>query len=63
MIGPKRIPRYIIAGRIIFVTGLSFALALGIFFLLGGYWLFGIVAALCALPFVGLMFAIERGQG
>lgn len=61
MIRPK-IPTYIVAGRIVFVTGLSFALSLGIFFLLGGYWAWGIVALLCSLPFLGLMFLIERGQ-
>jgi sorbitol-specific phosphotransferase system component IIBC len=56
-----RVPLYIVAGRIVFVTGLSFAIAAGIFLLLGGYWAWGLVALLCALPFLALMFLIERG--
>ena len=61
MIRP-RIPTYIVAGRVLFVTGLSLALAVGIFLLLGGYWLWGVVALLCSLPFLGLMFLIERAH-
>ena len=61
MLGP-RVPLYVVAGRIVFVTGLSFSIAVGIFFLLGGYVLWGFVALLCALPFLALMFLIERGR-
>jgi hypothetical protein len=56
------VPLYVVAGRIVFVTGLSFAIALGIFLLLGGYWVWSIVAFGAALPFLGLMFLIERGR-
>ena len=56
------VPLYVVAGRIVFVTGLSFALALGIFLLLGGYWQWAVVAFAAALPFLGLMFLIERGR-
>lgn len=55
-----RVPLYLVAGRIIFVTGLSFSVAAGIFLLLGGYWRWAIIAFVCALPFVALMFLIER---
>jgi hypothetical protein len=56
-----RVPIYVVAGRILFVTGLSLAIAAGIFLLLGGYWRWSIVAFLLALPFLALMFLIERG--
>jgi hypothetical protein len=56
----SRVPLYVVAGRIIFVTGLSLSLAVGIFVLLGGYWFWGAVLLLCALPFLALMFLIER---
>jgi tetrahydromethanopterin S-methyltransferase subunit E len=55
------VPLYVVAGRITFVTGLSFALAFGIFFLLGGYLLWSVIAFALALPFLALMFLIERG--
>lgn len=59
MIG-SRVPLYVVAGRITFVLGLSFSIALGIFFLLGGYWQWGLIALFCAIPFLALMFLIER---
>jgi hypothetical protein len=58
---PPKVPAYVIVGRIVFVTGLSFAIAVGIFLILGGYWTWGIVAFAAALPFLALMFLIERG--
>ena len=58
-----RVPLYLVAGRIVFVTGLSFAVAAAIFLLLGGYWVWAAVAAVCALPFLALMFLIERVPG
>lgn len=57
----SRVPTYVVAGRIVFVTGLSLAIATGIFLLLAGYWLWGFLALLAAVPFLGLMFLIERG--
>ncbi len=56
-----RVPLYVVAGRILFVTGLSLAIAAGIFLLLGGYWLWASLAFALALPFLALMFLIERG--
>jgi len=56
-----RVPTYVVAGRIVFVSGLSLAIAAGIFLLLAGYWLWGAVAFLAGLPFLALMFLIERG--
>ena len=58
-----RVTIYVVAGRILFVTGLSLAIAAGIFLLLGGYWRWAIVAFLLALPFLALMFLIERSAG
>jgi membrane protein implicated in regulation of membrane protease activity len=58
-----RVPIYIVAGRILFVTGLSIAIAAGIFLLLGGYWQWSVLAFALALPFLALMFLIERGAG
>jgi hypothetical protein len=58
-----RVPLYVVAGRIVFVTGLSLAVAAGIFLLLGGYWQWAVLAFLLGLPFLGLMFLIERGAG
>lgn len=58
----RKVPVSIVVGRILFVTGLSLALAIGFLFLLGGIWLWGVVALLCALPFLGLMFLVERAQ-
>jgi sorbitol-specific phosphotransferase system component IIBC len=55
-----RVPLYVVAGRVIFVTGLSFSIAAGIFLLLGGYWHWAIIAFICAAPFLALMFLIER---
>jgi len=55
-----RVPLYLVAGRIVFVTGLSFAVAAAIFLLLGGYVLWAAIAGVCALPFLALMFLIER---
>jgi hypothetical protein len=56
-----KVSNYVIVGRIVFVTGLSFAIAAGIFLLLGGYLLWGLIALIAALPFLALMFLIERG--
>ena len=59
----SKVPVYVVIGRIVFVTGLSLALAVGILLLLAGQWLWGLVALACALPFLALMFLIERGTG
>ena len=57
----KPIPLGIVVARILIVSGMSFAAALGIFFLVGGVWQIGLAALGVALVFLFLMFAIERG--
>ncbi len=51
----------IVVARILIVSGLGFAAALGLFFLVGGIWQLGLAALGAALVFLLLMFAIERG--
>jgi hypothetical protein len=58
-----RIPTYIVIGRIIAVVGMSLAIALGIFLLLGGLWLWGLGALVASLPFFAMIFLIERAPG
>ena len=53
-------PLGIVIARIIIVSGMSFAAALAIFFLVGGIWLIGLGAIAVTLVFLVLMFAIER---
>ena len=57
----RQMPLGIVVARILVVTGLGFAAALGIFFLVGGLWQIGLAAAAATLLFLVLMFAIERG--
>ena len=52
-----------VVARILIVTGLGFAAALGIFFLVGGLWQLGLLALGATVVFLVLMFAIERGAG
>jgi len=54
------IPLGIVVSRILIVSGLGIAAALAIFFLIGGIWLWGGVAAAVTVVFMFLMFAIER---
>ncbi len=54
-------PLGIVVARILVVSGLSFASALGVFFLVGGLWLIGLAALGVTLVFLLLMFVIERG--
>ena len=58
---PPQMPLGIVVARILIVLGLSFAAALGIFFLVGGLWQIGLAALGATLIFLLLMFAIERG--
>lgn len=58
-----RVPAYIVVGRIVAVVGMSLAIALSIFFLLGGLLLWGVVAAVAAAPFFAMIFLIERAPG
>jgi len=56
----QQLPLRVVIGRIAAITGLSIAIAVGILLLLSGsYWIAGVIALLCALPFVALLRFIE----
>ena len=57
---PVEIPLGIVMARILIVSGMGFAGALMIFFLVGGFWLVAGASAGATLLFLFLMFAIER---
>ena len=64
---PVQIPLSVVIGRIASIVGLSFAVAIGLLLLLSGtYWLAGLAALACALPFAGLLrfveYRAERGN-
>ena len=46
--------------RIVTVLGMSVAVAGGIFLLLGGWWLLGVLALLAFIPFFALMRYMEK---
>ncbi len=54
------VPLPLVVGRILIVSGMGLAAALSIFFLVGGLWLPGAIAAAATAVFLGLMFLIER---
>ena len=54
------IPLGIVMARILIVSGMGFAGALMIFFLVGGFWLVAAAAAAATVFFLFLMFAVER---
>ena len=61
------IPIGVVIGRIGSIVGLSFAIAIGILLILSGsYWIAGLVALACALPFAALLrfveYRAERGK-
>jgi len=53
-------PLYVVIARILIVSGMSFAAAAAIFFLLGGVWQVGLPTLGLALAFLVLMFLVER---
>lgn len=55
------VPLAMVVGRIIVVSGMGFAAAFAVFFLVGGLWVPGLVSALATGVFLALMFLIERG--
>ncbi|MFQ5880402.1 MAG: hypothetical protein ACE5IZ_09555 [Dehalococcoidia bacterium] len=55
-----RVPPLIVFLRITAVMGIGFAAALGIFLLLGGFWLAGIVSLGALVLFLLVMFYVER---
>lgn len=57
----RQMPLGIVIARILVVSGIGFAAAFAIFFLVGGLWLLGLVSIVATVIFLLLMFAIERG--
>ena len=57
----RQMPLGIVIARILVVSGMAFAAAFAIFFLVGGLWLLGLISIAATLVFLVLMFAIERG--
>ena len=53
---------WVVAGRIAAVIGMGLAGSLGILFLLGAYWLWGVTALGVAALFFGMMMLVERSQ-
>jgi hypothetical protein len=53
-------PLGIVVARIVIVSGMSFAGAFAIFFLVGGVWEIAGAAAVATLFFLFLMFAVEK---
>jgi hypothetical protein len=57
----RQVPIALIFARIIVVSGMSFAAAGAIFFLIGGIWLPAVACLGVTVLFLFLMFFIERG--
>ena len=57
----RQMPIGIVIARIVVVSGMAFAAAFAIFFLVGALWLLALVSIAVTLVFLLLMFAIERG--
>jgi len=57
----RQMPLGIVIARILVVSGMAFAAAFAIFFLVGGLWLLSLVSIAVTAVFLILMFAIERG--
>lgn len=55
-----RIPLPLVVARILIVSGIGFAAALGMFLLIGGAWQVGLLALGAMLVFIFLMFFLER---
>jgi hypothetical protein len=56
----ERAPAVLAVIRIVSVLGMSFAIALGIFLLLGGWWLTGLISLVTATPFFVAMRYMEK---
>ncbi len=57
----KRVPLHLVVARIVAVSGIGFASAIGVFLVIGGVWQLGLVSLAATLFFIFLMFLIERG--
>ena len=55
-----RVPAYVALVRIAAVIGMSTALAFGLFLLVGGAWLAGLISCAIAIPFFFLMRLVEN---
>ena len=53
---------WVVVARIVAILGMGLTIALGILFLLGGIWLWGVGAFLLSVPFFALMFGVERSK-
>lgn len=57
---PDGLPPYVLVARIGSILGMSFALAIGLLLLIGGWFLPSLVAFLCFVPSFALMAIVER---
>jgi uncharacterized membrane protein len=57
----RQMPLGIVIARILIVSGMGFAAAFAIFFLVGALWLLALISIAVTIVFLILMFAIERG--
>jgi len=58
--GERRVPPYVALVRIGAVVGMSLFAAFGLFMLVGGWWVFGVVSLLLATPFFFVMRLVEN---
>ncbi|MQC48254.1 MAG: hypothetical protein DWG77_04060 [Chloroflexi bacterium] len=57
---PDGIPPYVLVARIGSILGMSFALAIGLLLLIGGWWAMSLLAFAFFVPSFGLMAFVER---
>ena len=57
---PDGLPPYVLVARIGSILGMSFALAIGLLLLIGGWLLPSLVAFLCFVPSFAIMAFVER---
>jgi len=57
----RQVPIALIFARILVVSGMSFAAAVAIFCLIGGFWVPALIFAAVTVILLFLMFFIERG--
>ena len=53
---------WVVAGRIAAILGMGLTISVGILFLLGGIWLWGLGALVLTVPFFLLMLAVEHSK-
>ena len=57
---PDRATALLAVIRIVSVLGMSFGIAMGIFLLLGGWWLTSLISFAAAVPFFAIMRYMEK---